>query len=118
MKTEFESHDFKKAFNDSKGKDFVYPCAHAFLYLFENGKYPQELLKKTVIAECFQETQEKSFSDVDPESTLYKAMQTSLKGGDFLQTGNLKLNESDMSKLSKYINFYKQMYVDAFGTAS
>ena len=38
MKTEFESHDFKKSYTDSKGKDFAYPCAHSFLYLFDIGK--------------------------------------------------------------------------------
>jgi ubiquitin carboxyl-terminal hydrolase 25/28 len=65
-KAELDNKDFK-------APSAVLPCAHAFLYNKDKGK-EVELLKKVLMAECFQEAQEKPFSTLDPESTLYKAM--------------------------------------------
>ena len=71
-----------------------------------------------LVAEAYKEVTKFVLQDLDEESSLYKAIQTAFRGGDFPKDSLIKMTNNEESKYQRLVANYAAMYVDAFVATS
>ena len=81
-------------------------------YLWARGG--KELFKRFTLAEAYREVAGSSFTELDEQGSLYKAMVLSFKNKEEFPTDELKFSKDGWDQFMEHSRCYKRLYIDAF----